>query len=335
MPICSRWYPRKRPTLQIRILNSIALQGKLSKRKAQDKFKCKYPTISDAFKVLAEERKLIVKIKRPHSAEYTSPEIFYKLTEKGLRILINQGMDPEEFWEIFVQFCKLNAKEITSEKFQEIYKYFEDRYLGYSPQTGYFFQFPLMDKVFDRWLRANGKMANDETVPYHSDSFKKEIPISQRVLEYVAIKGASTFKQISAEINEGERFRRWKIENVGGTRAADRIYGPADKSQEVEKVLNEYTMSDNLLQLFQDERGWDNSTKYINFVYHNLLIMENEKYELSLFGLAIVLYIINYAYHYSQTNPCYINTLPTYKIKYDYTSERNIHTSEEYGSQGD
>ena len=64
MPIRDKWYPRKTPNLQIKILKLVALGGMLSKRKAQNKFKCKYPTVSDAFKVLADERKLIVKIKK-------------------------------------------------------------------------------------------------------------------------------------------------------------------------------------------------------------------------------------------------------------------------------
>lgn len=52
MPIFEKWYERKKPTLQIKVLRSIAFEGESSKRKLQVYLNAHYPDISDAVKSL-------------------------------------------------------------------------------------------------------------------------------------------------------------------------------------------------------------------------------------------------------------------------------------------
>ena len=52
MPTFTRWYYRKKPTLQIRILRSIAVNGELSKKKIQKRLRTNYPDVSDAVDAL-------------------------------------------------------------------------------------------------------------------------------------------------------------------------------------------------------------------------------------------------------------------------------------------
>ena len=52
MPIFEKWYERKKPTLQIKVLRSIAFEVESSKRKLQVYLNAHYPDISDAVKSL-------------------------------------------------------------------------------------------------------------------------------------------------------------------------------------------------------------------------------------------------------------------------------------------
>jgi DNA-binding MarR family transcriptional regulator len=59
MPTFKRWYNRKKPTLQIRILNRVAVNGEMSKKKLKKHLKANYPDVSDAVDAL-KHKELIV-----------------------------------------------------------------------------------------------------------------------------------------------------------------------------------------------------------------------------------------------------------------------------------
>ena len=85
MPKYDELYPRKEPHLQMKILKSIALAGRLSQTEASEEFQCKPSTISEAFKIMINRTRLIQITKPPPDVEgQLTRERFYKLSAQGL-----------------------------------------------------------------------------------------------------------------------------------------------------------------------------------------------------------------------------------------------------------
>ena len=53
--LAKKWHPRKTPTLQVKILKHIAMNGRLSQSKATFLFKCTPPTISEALHIMKKK----------------------------------------------------------------------------------------------------------------------------------------------------------------------------------------------------------------------------------------------------------------------------------------
>jgi hypothetical protein len=61
----------------------------------------------------------------------------------------------------------------------------------------------------------------------------------------------------------------------------------------------------------------DKSNQYIDFLNHSLIVEKNGKYELSLFGITMVLFINNYFYYYDKDSPFTGEHLPLFKFEWD------------------
>jgi hypothetical protein len=93
MPKYDELYPRKEPHLQMKILKSIALGGRLSQGEAAEEFQCKPSTISEAFKIMINRTKLIEITKPPPpdvEERQSKRERFYKLSAQGLLTFIKK-----------------------------------------------------------------------------------------------------------------------------------------------------------------------------------------------------------------------------------------------------
>jgi hypothetical protein len=262
MPISNKWYPRKRPTLQIDILKSIALNGMLSKRSAKDEFPCKYPTISDAFKGLSE-RKLIKKTETSDLRSRIRGEIFYKLSPTGLDAFIKEIPSPEEFWTAMIWFCGLSKKIINKNEFDRYYDLFIYKYVGNRSLRGSFFQTSFFDDLFERCSK-------------NIMSEKHKITISNKILDCLAFNRSITLEQI-AQITEVSQ-------------------------DEVREVLNNYTMTTDVVINYARAYRMTTISDKINevtldFTTHLLIIAKHEKvaikYELSLLGILVALAIVS------------------------------------------
>ena len=328
------WYPRKHPTLQISILNLIALFGPLSKTKItillkEERQKANYPDVSDAIKVL-DNRKLITF----SHADFKSrrPERYYKLTARGFEAYIEEIDTPGEFWKAMIQFCKLDSAKNAAQDLDRYYRFFETKYIGFSPETRYFSQLYFLDELFNKWLRDNNKIDDNEKAKHWMDSFKYYIPVSQKILECLALNGLSTLEQLVNDVNtEEKQYRKvhypflqsWKEFD----KALDSKFGPISTADNVKDILRKYTLSEEYLKQVteqQQNQSANRSNQYIDFLYHNLIAEKNGKYELTLFGITLVLFIVNYAYHYSKSNPDLAALLPTLKFSFHRTSEEFI-----------
>lgn len=106
MPIFEKCYERKKPTLQIRIIKIIAVEGESSKRKLQDSVNAHYPDVSDAVDSLKKAK--IIEQSRIDFGKGRRAERYYKLTKRGLEAVIDEFSDPEIFWNAIISYCRLN-----------------------------------------------------------------------------------------------------------------------------------------------------------------------------------------------------------------------------------
>src|SRR5205085_5373244 len=105
----TKWYRRKKPHLQIGILKSIASSGLASQKGITSQFMYKPSTICDAFKVM-EDADLIRWTNTPEFKKGIGRERLYKLSTKGLSVLIDENPSPQKFWMAMIWYCRLNTK---------------------------------------------------------------------------------------------------------------------------------------------------------------------------------------------------------------------------------
>src|SRR5215212_1980100 len=112
---CANWYDTKKrkPQLQIKILDALAIKGKISKNKAKNLLKKKptrkkentiynYKEISDAFDIL--KNKGLIEFSNTTEGS-GKPEKHYRITERGLSSIIAEEPTPDKFWSFIIGFC--------------------------------------------------------------------------------------------------------------------------------------------------------------------------------------------------------------------------------------
>jgi hypothetical protein len=196
-------------------------------------------------------------------------------------------------------FCDGNAKEITREAFNKYYKHFESRYLGgYSPEIGYFFQSHFVISLFDKWL-ADNRLIDDSGNVRLGTHYAVSVPLSQKVLECLALKGPSTFEQIVNDINTRERFKR----SYGGllpklqSPKYDSEFGDVSSKEKIREILDAYTLSTEYLQQMRSRKFMSRPSSlsnHLDLLKHILITEKNGTYGLSLFGLMLILFLTNF-----------------------------------------
>ena len=302
MPIFEKWYQRKKPTLQIRILKIIALEGESSKRKLQDSVNAHYPDISDAVESLKKGR--IIKQSRADFGKGRRAEIYYKLTDRGLEAIIDEFPDTETFWKSMISYCSLSEKPVRPEEFDKYYKAFEDKYIGYSQIHDFFSHFDFFDELFANELKNR----------------RGVITIFQKVMECIALHRSITLDQITeyltkqrtkrenAVLESIKKLRRNPNAQFPGftTPAEEKRFLENDVTEvNIKNVLDRHSLSPSygLQELSEISDSTEVHNCYLDFISHLLIhVVEDEtgkKYELSLFGVVLTLAMI----YYDQHNP--------------------------------
>src|SRR6476659_5872316 len=105
------WYQKagiKKPSLQIKILKHIALEGQLSKNMAKEITGSDYSDVSNAIDSLLQ-RKMIRRASL--GMEGRRDRKYYSLTEQGLEAFINEDYlsskrySTEDFWKAIIWYC--------------------------------------------------------------------------------------------------------------------------------------------------------------------------------------------------------------------------------------
>src|SRR5205809_6188047 len=273
-----KWYPRKPPTLQIKILNTIATNGPLSKNMAKKITGSHYPDVSDAIDKLVRSGLICIADVRLNDHD----KRFFKLSRKGLECFIDSIPNPQDFWAALRWFCRLRKKRMDWDEFNMLYFRFQNTYFGYAPRYGYFFQFKFVHKLFEKWLTDNQtKMVG--FIPF------------QRVLECLGMNRLVTFDELYKHIEDQRPVfeKRYSEEHA--------YFSHHTTVREVvENTLRDYTLSAKYQRPYHtpkpdiryefDER----MNEYVDFLRHLIVIYRydkngNKRYELSLFGIALLL----------------------------------------------
>lgn len=91
---------KQRDIVQIQILHKIAIDGKHSKKSLEISLEKHHPVVDNAVKQLLK-KELITKASGSHTDKRGQPQKFYRLTEKGILVLIDEIKIPlDEFWKM-------------------------------------------------------------------------------------------------------------------------------------------------------------------------------------------------------------------------------------------
>jgi DNA-binding MarR family transcriptional regulator len=291
-----KWYNRKRPHLQIGILKSIASSGLASQKEITSEFTYKPSTISDAFKIM-EDADLIRWANVPEFKKGIGRERFYRLSPKGLSVLIDENPSPQEFWMAMIWYCRLNAKAVVKAEFDRYYDRFIQTFVGSFSLHSCFFAGDIFDNLFKKWRKKLFGYQYDDQSRAHGyyhyyDNNKKHAKTIQdyKVLECLLLN------------------RRITIENIASLTQLP--------EQDIRNILNEYTITpgsntySGYANLFEGAYQSDKSIGVtLDFLNHLVVIpikkgegqeekiqkageyngSTYEKYELSLLGVLLML----------------------------------------------
>jgi hypothetical protein len=280
MPTFRRWYNRKKPTLQIRILNCVAVNGELSKKKLKKHLSANYPDVSDAVDALKNKEMIV------HSStnfKSSRPEQFYKITSNGFEAFIEENPSANDFWDAIIWFCKLKKTSIDNMSFKKYYDLFETKKIGNWSIHGGYFQIHFFGELLHEWM-------ND----YRSGHWST---LSLEILECLALNRSITLDQIVEELRKAkkDKFKH------------DTWYGLPDylekklTQKNIRNILDGYTLLPSQYYNYTYNSDADETMKrYLEYVKHLVIVSREQHnkttYELSLFGVMLVLAVIRSVY---------------------------------------
>lgn len=269
------FYRTRKPWLQLDILGCFAIHGKLTKGDAEAILRKQHGDILDSFDKL-ERKQLIRKIGSVYGRG--RKQFYYKITEKGLVILFTfEPIEPIKFWKsIFGYFHHFNNEyKMTSEKVNELFLQFRNSYFRYS-HYNLPVQFDTFEGVCSSWFKHLERCSRID---------KKRIKIEQKIIEALAVRPKMTLSELATEIREVDSDVSKLLSNY----TVDSFDPPA--SEELGLILRNMMDYNIVDRRFNDEF-------HTNFLLHNLVRVKQtdrqDKYELSLFGVLLVLNLIRY-----------------------------------------
>jgi len=262
----NKWYKTRKPRLRLKILAYLVLNGKQTKSTIKHLLKTKnYADIYTAF----EELDSAGRIKKLEEAKFGSglPQPYYKITSKGLELLITDDPHPLKFWKAILGYCHhYSTGGLTRDEIDNYTEHFLKKYLKYKNRD-FSFQLDIFDNMCNKW--------------FHEMIQKPiEISVEQKIVEVLALHRGITFEQL-VEMAE------------------------ANKSDIRNCLLSTYTLEsytplvDKTVYIYQNVIGKRYNKKYWDFLLHNTVAIKDNKgstevYELSLFGIILALTLIRF-----------------------------------------
>jgi len=268
--------------LRLEILKCLACDGKLSKSMAEQilqkhthttrtnhhRVKHHHPEIVAAFNYLRSNELISELNTNPGPGLVYGrgrPRRYFEITEKGLKQLITQDANPAQFWKCIIGYCYHNDLNVSGEKLEEFLQLFIQSHFKF-PRHGFSFQFDIFNRMRIKWLKDFVLL--------------KRISPEQKVLEVLAIHPNITFEKLVQKTGENKS-------NIGSVLSTYTL-----ESYKPLVIKNEYYIDQSII-------GKKHNRKYWDFLLHNsVIIIQNRQgimtYELSLFGIILVLTLVRF-----------------------------------------
>lgn len=163
-----KWYKKKKSKLQLKILELLSSHKRLSKSDARRELKHRelkhrhhWPEISDAFNKLRNRG--FIEIIAKDTRKRGKPEIYYRLTDDGIAVLISENHSPDRFWSLAIHYCysREENEQVSLQTINDFYEFFSKKIFKFSSGRN---SIIILDKVNDvcyDWLNRSGILNSD------------------------------------------------------------------------------------------------------------------------------------------------------------------------------
>ena len=159
-----RWYEKKKPQLQLKILEILSSRKRLSKSEALRILKGEHywPEISGAFDKLRDRKfveAITIDTKKPGK-----PEIYYRLTADGIAVLIIENSSPKRFWSLMMHYCYSREENevVNIQAIEDFYDFFSERIFTFSSGHNSLIILDKVNDVCNDWLNRFRLLSSDE-----------------------------------------------------------------------------------------------------------------------------------------------------------------------------
>ncbi|MGH9995131.1 MAG: hypothetical protein ACRD4J_07840 [Nitrososphaeraceae archaeon] len=187
------------------------------------------------------------------------PQKYYKVTEYGLkRLIADNRISKTQFWEVLRGYCSNNETILPLDKLEEFLLIYIDHYIRFR-NHGFATYVDLLHAFCNNGFTERILMS-------------ERIPTFQKVLEVLAINPKITFNDLAEKVAESE----------SNVKEVLSLYSYSQRSfQDIDIIINDY------------------SNENSDSIKENIIAVKQEKddgltYELTLFGVMLILLIILY-----------------------------------------
>jgi DNA-binding PadR family transcriptional regulator len=156
--LCSgKWYKKKKPGLQLKILELLSSHKKLSKSDARQILKDQHhwPEISNAFDELKNGSFIEIIVK--DRGKRGKPQIYYRLTDDGMAVLILENHSPDRFWSLMMHYCYSRGEneQVSMQTIDDFYEFFSKRIFKFSSGHNSIIILDTINDVCNDWLNRS------------------------------------------------------------------------------------------------------------------------------------------------------------------------------------
>lgn len=152
-----KWYKKKKPELQLKILELLSSHEKLSKSEVRRILKERHywPEISNAFDKLKNGG--FIEIIEQDMRKRGKPQIYYRLTDDGIAVLILENPSPDKFWSLVMHYCYCRGEneQVSIQTIDDFYGFFSKRIFRFSSGHNSIIILDTVNDVCNDWLNRS------------------------------------------------------------------------------------------------------------------------------------------------------------------------------------
>jgi hypothetical protein len=149
-----KWYGKKKPELQLKILDNLSSNKLLSKSQVRRilKGRHRWAEISGAFDIL--KTRGLIEIIAKDTSKHGKPEIFYRLTADGIAVLLIDNPSPDKFWSLMMHYCysRDDNEEVSKQTIDNFYDFYSKRIFKFSSGHNSLIILDKVNDVCNDWL---------------------------------------------------------------------------------------------------------------------------------------------------------------------------------------